>query len=65
MGEKYKAIWGKKYDSFLKKEERCMDQKSKMLTIEMGQRNKPMKNRVESIEGCVEGEKESDVITLI
>ena len=41
---KDKAIWGKRYDLFLKQEVQCKDQKAKVFTIVYGQCDKAMKN---------------------
>ena len=45
--EKDKAMWGKKYDLYLKKQELYVDYKVKVFTIILGQCTKAMKNKVE------------------
>ena len=65
QSDKNKAIWSKKYDLYLKKEERYEDQKGKVFTIIMGQCNKPMKNRVEGASDYDDAEKKRDVLVLL
>jgi hypothetical protein len=60
-----KAVWSKKYDLFLKKEEKYLDYKAKVFTIIMGQCNKPMRNMVESASGFAAVETAYDVAGLL
>ena len=60
--DKMKAIWSKEYDHCLKKQERYADQKAKVFAIILGQCNKPMRNRVESMMGHDDVEARSNVI---
>ena len=63
--EKDKLIWGKKYDLYLKKEERYDDQKAKVFTVVTGQCEKSVKNQVQVAKGYATAETGSDVIGLL
>ena len=49
--ERDKAVWGKQYDLYLKKQEQYEDYKAKVFTIVLGQCTKAMKNKVEGTTG--------------
>lgn len=63
--EKEKAIWSKKYDHYLKHEQRYKDYKAKVFTIVMGQCDKPTKNQVETAKEYEAAEVDNDVIAVL
>ena len=64
-GEKERAIWSKRYDLYLKREERYKDQKGKLFTIVVGQCTKLVRNRVEGLEDYGKAEASQDVIAVL
>ena len=52
--EKEKAIWGKQYDRFIKKDELYDSQKAKVFNIVLGQCTKTVRHKVEGTEGYAE-----------
>ena len=63
--DKDKAIWSKKYDQYLKQEQRYKDYKAKVFTIVMGQCDKPMQNQVETASEYEAAEKDNDVVIVL
>lgn len=63
--EKEKAIWSKKYDHFLKHEQRYKDYKAKVFTIIMGQCDKAMQNQVETHKEYETVEMDNDVASIL
>ena len=63
--EKDKAIWSKRYDLYLKKEDRYNDYKAKVFTLVLSGCDKPMRNRVESASGYLSVEGSNDVAGLL
>ena len=60
-----KAIWSKRYDQYLRKKDRYDDHRAKVFTIIMGQCDKPMQNRVESMSAYEAAMSDNDVVALL
>jgi hypothetical protein len=65
VSDQDKAIWSKKYDLFLKKQDRYEDNKAKVFSIVFGQCEKAMKNQVESDPKYQSVETTNDVAGLL
>ena len=63
--ERDKAVWGKQYDLYLKKQEQYDDYKAKVFTIVLGQCTKAMKNKVEGTTGFEVLAEAYDVVKLL
>ena len=63
--EAQKMIWGKEYDSYLKKRDKYDDHKAKVFVIILGQCEEPMKNRIEGMNGYTSADTRSDVVELL
>ena len=63
--DKDKAIWGKKYDHYLREEAKYKDNKAKVFNIILSQCDKAMRNRVEATADFESHEQTNDVAGLL
>jgi len=63
--EQQKLMWGKDCDLYLKKQDRCEENKAKVFAFILGQCDENMKNKLQSDSTCEKIDETFDVMALL